>query len=114
MTKLNLSDYKVYFDFDNTITSYDILDDIIQRFAINDGWIKLEEDWKEGKIGSRECLQGQIGLVRVPKKKFLKYLSKIRVDPNFHKILKLLKEKNISPVIVSDSFSFVIKNYTGK
>ena len=33
--------YVAFFDFDNTITTYDILDDIIARFSRDDGWVEL-------------------------------------------------------------------------
>jgi len=100
--------YLVYFDFDNTITTLDTLDDIIERFAINNDWIEIEQAWKKGKIGSRECLKGQLGLVRITKPRLAKYLSKIKIDPHFKKILLLLKRKKIKPVILSDNFSYII------
>ncbi len=108
--KLNGSNYKVFFDFDNTITTIDILDDIIQRFSINDGWVKLEEDWKAGKIGSKECLEGQLKFTRVAKQDFIKYLKTIKIDPHFRVLIANLKKRNIAFAITSDSFSFVIKS----
>ena len=108
--KLDLSRCHVFFDFDNTITSFDILDDIIQRFSVNDDWLVLEKDWIDGKIGSRECLAGQLASVRVTKKTLTEYLSGIEVDHFFHRLLGLLKKSGVKPVIVSDSFSFVIRS----
>ncbi|MEI8349655.1 MAG: MtnX-like HAD-IB family phosphatase [Candidatus Omnitrophota bacterium] len=105
-----LSRSKVFFDFDNTITSFDVLDDIIKRFSMNEEWVVIEEKWREGKIGSRECLKGQMNLVRITKPNLLTYLSKIEVDAYFPKLLKLLKRRQVPIAIVSDSFSFII-NY---
>ncbi len=99
----------VFFDFDNTITSFDVLDDIIERFSINQDWIVFEKAWTEGKIGSKECLQNQLKSVRVSKKVLAAYLSGIKVDPYFVKLISLFKEKRLEYVIVSDSFSWVIK-----
>jgi 2-hydroxy-3-keto-5-methylthiopentenyl-1-phosphate phosphatase len=107
--KLDLSKCSVFFDFDNTITSFDILDDIIQRFSINDDWLALEKDWIDGKIGSRECLAGQLKSVRMTKQALVEYLSGIEVDHFFHRLLGLLKKAGVQPVIVSDSFSFIIR-----
>ena len=99
----------VFCDFDNTITSFDVLDVIIERFSINKNWIEFENAWQAGKIGSKECLEGQLQSVRVTKQALSQYLSTIEVDPCFSKLLISLKEKGIESVIVSDSFNFIIK-----
>ena len=101
--------YVIFFDFDNTITTYDILDDIIKRFSKDDAWVSLERKWVAGHIGSRECLDGQIRRVQVSKKDLGKYLSKIKVDPAFKKILRLCDAKKIKKYILSDDFDFVLK-----
>ena len=107
MTKL--SDCAVFFDFDNTITHFDVLDDIVETFSVNKEWMKFESAWKRGRIGSKDCLSGQFKSVRIDKKGLSKHLSKIRVDPYFKKILTLLKSRSVRPVIVSDSFSFFLE-----
>ena len=50
----------VFFDFDNTIATCDVFDSMLPRFSKGDLWIKLEEEWKNGKIGSQACLEGQL------------------------------------------------------
>ena len=37
---------RVYFDFDNTITKFDVLDAIIEQFSIDREWVAYEEDWR--------------------------------------------------------------------
>lgn len=108
--KINLEDCVVFFDFDNTITTFDVLDGIIKRFAKDRNWVKLEENWRLGKIGSRQCLSGQLKSVRVTKKELLQYLDTVNLDKNFHKLLDFLKANKAEVAILSDSFSFVI-NY---
>ncbi len=107
---LKLSDCLFFFDFDNTITPFDVLDDLIERFSVNKDWIKFEEAWKRGKIGSRECLEGQLRLVKITKEELKRYLSGIEVDQYFKELLGVFKRYCISPVILSDNFSFII-NY---
>lgn len=106
----SLSKCLVFLDFDNTITHYDILDDIIKRFSVDQGWMEFEKLWKKGKIGSGECLKGQLASVRVTKSDLLKYLSKIKIDPHFHSIMDMLKREGLKPVILSDSFTLIIKH----
>lgn len=97
-----------FFDFDNTITSFDVFDDIVQKFSVDDAWVALEEEWQAGRIGSRQCLAGQLQSVRVNEAVLSAYLSTIPVDPAFKKLLGLLEKNNVESVIVSDSFSFFI------
>ena len=108
--KLSLSNWCCFFDFDNTVTPFDVIDDIVERFSINEKWRKIEKDWKQGKIGSRECLEGQFNEVRVGKNDFIRYLSEIKIDKYFSKILALLKRRRVFAAIVSDSSSFIIGN----
>jgi len=108
--KRTLKDCAVFFDFDNTITSFDVLDNVVETFAVDKKWMGYESAWKKGEIGSKECLSGQLKSVRVDKKGLKSHLSKIKVDPHFKKILALLKKNGVSPVIVSDSFRFFLEH----
>ena len=101
--------YIVFFDFDNTITPFDVLDHLIERFSIDEDWKMFEEEWEAGKIGSKECLEGQLRSVRVTQEVLSQYLATVPVDPFFPRLLDLLKRKGIESIIVSDSFSFIIK-----
>jgi 2,3-diketo-5-methylthio-1-phosphopentane phosphatase len=100
----------VFFDFDNTITSVDTIDDLIPRFSRNDRWKELEKDWRMEKIGSRECLKGQMECLDIGKAELDKYLSGIKLDPYFKKLLGLLSKKNIPFYIVSDNFDYILRN----
>lgn len=99
----------VFFDFDNTITTFDVLDDMLTRFSRNDNWMALEEDWKKGKIGSLECLKGQVEGISLTENALDKYLTGIKLDPDFKKLVSFLKEKRIKTFIVSDNFDYVLK-----
>ena len=105
-----LGDSNIFFDFDNTVTSHDILDDVIRRFAVDDRWVSLEKAWEEGSIGSKECIREQLRSVRATRKKMAEYCSTIRLDPYFNLTLDLLRKEGAQPVILSDNFSFFIKN----
>jgi 2-hydroxy-3-keto-5-methylthiopentenyl-1-phosphate phosphatase len=104
-----LSNCSVFFDFDNTITPFDVFDNIVETFAVNKKWMEYESAWKKGRIGSKDCLSGQLESVRVNKKVLTKHLAKIKVDPHFKKIIALFGRNGVAPVIVSDSFGFFIE-----
>jgi len=98
-----------FFDFDNTIATVDVLDDLVQRFSVTQDWMALEEAWRRGAIGSKECLDGQLREVRVTDSEFSKYLASITLDPAFPHVVRLLRSQGIEPVILSDSFCLVIE-----
>ena len=99
----------VFFDFDNTITPTDILDDLIERFAITRDWTKIEKAWQAGTIGSRDCLIQQLACVRISKDALVKYLAEIKIDPAFKPLVSYLRSRSIEPMILSDSFNTIIK-----
>lgn len=101
--------YIVFFDFDNTISKVDVIDDMLERFSKDDKWVKLEEKWKSGKIGSKECLKGQVNGIRITKKDLDAYLDGIEIDPYFKKLLKLLRSNKIKTYILSDNFGYILK-----
>lgn len=98
----------VFFDFDNTITTKDVLDDMLARFSKDDKWKDLEERWKKGDIGSRECLKGQIEGIRITKDQLDKYLLTIDIDPYFKKLLNFLKYNKVRSMIVTDNFDYIL------
>lgn len=103
-----LSDCLVFFDFDNTITPFDVLDDIIEKFSVNKDWVSYEQAWKKGEIGSRVCLQKQMRSVRITRKELLRYLSNIKIDPHFRELFDMLGREGIKPVILSDNFASIV------
>jgi 2,3-diketo-5-methylthio-1-phosphopentane phosphatase len=101
--------FEAYFDFDNTIAEIDVLDDLIQRYSINDEWRQAEASWEAGEIGSRECLERQLANVRIASAELDRYLATIRIDPAFPAIVALLRERGIELMVVSDSFALLIR-----
>lgn len=104
----------VFFDFDNTITTCDVFDDMLARFSEDERWIALEKKWKEGKIGSQECLEGQIKGMRLTKNTLDRYLDNIKLDPYFKRLIKFLDAKRIKKIILSDNFDYILNRILGR
>lgn len=100
--------YDVFFDFDNTITAFDVIDDMLIRFSRDDNWLELERKWKKGRIGSRECLEGQIRGIRIGRASLDRYLRTIELDPYFKRLVSFLKSKKIKTVILTDNFDYIV------
>lgn len=104
----------VFVDFDGTIASIDTTDLLLERFA-DPAWMKIEEDWKSGKIGSRECLVRQIDLVRATPDELDDFVSRIDIDPYFGSFVELCQEHGLGMTVVSDGLDrtvdFVLKRH---
>ena len=108
-TPFVMANCRVFFDFDNTMTITDVLDDIINDFSINEDWKVLQELWIKGEIGTKECLEGQMRGVRATKKQLSRYLAGVELDHSAYKILSFLSKEGIPPVILSDNFTPIIE-----
>ncbi|MCX5709486.1 MAG: MtnX-like HAD-IB family phosphatase [Candidatus Omnitrophica bacterium] len=99
----------VFFDFDNTISTCDVFDNMLPRFSRDDLWVSLEKKWKKGHIGSRACLEGQIKGLSIDKVALNKYLSGIKLDPYFRKIVNGLSASGVKIIVLSDNFDYILK-----
>ena len=99
----------VFFDFDNTITSIDVIDNMLERFSEDNKWKDLEKRWQHEEIGSLECLKGQIEGIRVDKETLDNYLSTVKIDHYFKKLLQFFKSHDIPVLILSDNFDYMLR-----
>src|SRR5205085_393273 len=97
----------VFLDFDGTISRVDVVDAILDRYA-DPEWLRVEQDWKAGKIGSRACLAEQMALVLAPRADLDARLATIEIDPGFVPLLEACDAAAIRAHIVSDGFDYCI------
>ena len=69
----------LFLDFDGTISCRDAIDAILERFA-DQSWEIIEERWKNGAIGSRQCLREQVALINASPKEINDLLDEIKID----------------------------------
>ena len=100
--------FRVFIDFDNTITCGDVLDGIIEQFATNDSWRTLEEAWVAGRIGARACLDGQMRVLRARWPELTQHLDRVRLDPGFAGLRDLLRREHVELTVVSDNFDLFV------
>ena len=99
---------RFFLDFDGTISSQDVVDVVLERFA-DERWKDVEKDWVEGRIGSRECLGRQVDLVRASTEEVYSAISSVKVDSHFVPFILKAKELEIPVAIVSDGFDLLIR-----
>jgi len=100
--------WAVLCDFDHTITTEDVTDILLEKYALPE-WIELEQDWKKGAIGSRACMEQQIALLRATKAQVDNVADSVRVDPYFKDFAAHCEKKHIALTILSDGLDYVIK-----
>jgi len=95
-------------DFDGTIASLDTTDALLERFAAP-AWRAIEEDWKAGLIGSRECMVRQIDLVRATPAEMDNFISNLDIDPGFPTFVHLCERLGHEITVVSDGLDRTIE-----
>jgi len=93
--------FHVFVDFDGTIAPQDTTDLILERFA-DPAWRDIEEEWRAGRIGSRECMVRQIDLIRASEEELDAFINEIEIDPGFHDFVRLCAEGGHDVTVVSD------------
>ena len=99
---------KFFLDFDGTISTKDVVDAVLSRFAPPE-WEAIEREWVLGNIGSRECLSKQLALVRAGMPELEAVLKHVKLDPGFESFLKTATEREVPVTIASDGFDVFIR-----
>src|SRR5260370_26594034 len=98
----------VFVDFDGTISRADVVDAILEKFAGRE-WLRVEEEWRAGRIGSRECLRRQMALVRGTPAAIDALVDGIGIDEGFVALLDACASGGVPAHIVSDGFDYCIR-----
>lgn len=96
-------------DFDGTIAPTDTTDLLLERFAEPE-WHDIEDDWKAGRIGSRECLVRQIDLVRATPAEMDAFVDSIDIDPGFSRFVDFVQHLGYPIAVVSDGLDRTISS----
>ena len=97
------------FDFDNTITHGDVLDQVIERFTVTDDWRRWEDAWSRGEVSTRQCLENQVAGLVASQAELLDFVADFPIDPNFETIVRWAASEQIQLIIVSDNFSCLVR-----
>ncbi len=100
---------RVLVDFDGTRAPTDTTDLLLERFAEPE-WHSIEDDWKAGRIGSRECLVRQIDLVRATPTEMDSFMNSIEIDPGFCRFVDFVQGLGYPIAVVSDGLDRTIGN----
>ena len=103
-----LNKIQVFSDFDGTITTRDTVDVLLTELA-DPSWEEVEEEWVQGRIGSRECMAKQIPLIRGGWNKVREILDELTISEGFVEFVDWCKDRLIPVAVVSDGLDRVIQ-----
>lgn len=105
---LGRRNWSVVCDFDGTVAIEDFVDRLLERHA-DPAWRTVEDQWKSGRIGSRECLARQIDMVRCSTDQFARLATEMTIDPGFAPFVALCRQNMLPLRIVSDGLDVAIR-----
>src|SRR5262245_23590066 len=89
-------------DFDGTISVDDVSDGLFAAFA-EPGWKEIDLEFERGDIGSRECIERQMALLRGSPQDLETYaVEHFPVDPTFRPFVEWAREAGIDVTVASD------------
>ncbi len=102
------SGWNIVCDFDGTIALDDVVDVLLERYGLA-GWETLEQRWRDGEIGSLECMRGQVELLDVGQDELNKYLDGVAIDPAFPEFVRRARAMAMPVRIVSGGLDYLIR-----
>lgn len=103
-----ISKWTILCDFDGTITLEDVTDALLAKLG-RPGWEDLETQWRSGRIGSRECLAGQVSLLGGDASDLDAVIDGIGIDPDFSRFATIARSMGVPVVILSDGLDYAIQ-----
>lgn len=100
--------WNILCDFDGTIAIEDVTDSLLDRFAHPD-WQVLEREWRAGRIGSAECMAGQVALLDASREEIDEHLRTMRIDPAFPAFVEAALAAGSTLRVVSDGIDYAIR-----
>lgn len=95
-------------DFDGTISVEDVIDSLLCEYG-QLGWQQLEQDWRAGLMGSRECMRRQVELLEMDQTTLDAHLDQVRIDPGFENFVRRAEALSMPLQIVSDGLDYAIQ-----
>jgi 2,3-diketo-5-methylthio-1-phosphopentane phosphatase len=108
-----VSDWTILCDFDGTIALDDTTDTLLDRFG-QPGWETLERDWREGRIGSHDCMAGQVALLDMDRAELDAHLAARAIDPAFAAFVKTAHGSGMHIEVLSDGLDYAIRTILGR
>jgi 2,3-diketo-5-methylthio-1-phosphopentane phosphatase len=108
-----VSQWTILCDFDGTISVEDITDSLLERFG-RPGWQAIEQAWKRGEIGSRDCMAQQVGLLEAADGELDAHLDSMMIDRAFPQFVAATRAAGVPLTVLSDGLDYAIRRVLGQ
>jgi 2,3-diketo-5-methylthio-1-phosphopentane phosphatase len=96
-------------DFDGTVARDDVGNLLFRTFADPKGCCEAVDEWKQGLITSRDCLEREASLARVSRETLNGFILQRKLDPYFKDFVDFAHRRGMEVVIVSDGLDYYIE-----
>ena len=101
--------FKIFVDFDGTITRQDTGDAIFTKFGHSDTVNQIIKDLLSDQISAKDCWLKLCNSVdQIDQKELDDFILKMEVDQTFHKFVEYCNKQNFKLFILSDGFDYYI------
>jgi len=102
--------FKIFLDFDGTITKNDVGEEIFRKFIAEDIVNKIVEHLLTNKISARECWESLCDSVStIDKNEFDNFILSQEVDSSLHRFIDYCEKNGFQIFVLSDGFDYYIE-----
>ena len=102
--------FKIFLDFDGTITRNDVGEEIFRKFLDSDNVNRIVDDLVTDKISSRECWESLCESASIKNKnEFDKFILSQEIEPTLHRFAKYCEANGFDLFVLSDGFDYYIE-----
>lgn len=106
---MNTRQFKIFVDFDGTITKQDIGEVMFLKFGDPDKANEIIQDWIKEKINARQSWQLLCNTIKnLDKKKYDEFICSSPIDPTFKSFIEYCKDNGHEIRILSDGLDYYI------
>ena len=101
--------FKIFVDFDGTITKQDVGDAIFLKYGDEQLVNEIIKDLLSDKISAQQCWLSLCDIAKIPGKDDLNnFIDSLEIDPTFHEFVKFCEKNKIDFFVLSDGFDYYI------
>lgn len=106
---MNVNKFKVFVDFDGTITKIDVGEAVSREFGNAEETDRIVADLLEDKITARKCWELLFATInKIDVGELDRFIDKMEIDSTFNQFHKYCKENEIEMFVLSDGFDYYI------
>ncbi len=107
--------FKIFVDFDGTITTKDVGEEIFLRFGNPEKAKEIVQDWIDDKINSLDTWEQLCGTVKnLDMDEFDTFVDSMSIEPTFNSFMEYCSSNNFRMLVLSDGFDYYIEKILSK